>query len=102
MKEFTFAKTQKGLKNQFKRATKNKDESWYWNKLEVGDRYFFLLKYYYNSSHPTDESENDQFYHNDFEDLPEDFQELIFDNWKLFYALWVTWQNDQNRKKMIF
>jgi len=102
MKGFTYAATKKGLKSQFKRATKDKDEEWYWNNLDVGDRYNFLLKFIYHSRHPTDESESDQFYYNDFEDLPEEIQEMIFDDWKLFYALWVTWQNDQNRKRMRF
>ena len=102
MKGFTYAATEKGVISQFKRATKNKDEEWYWDNLEVGDRYEFLLKYYYNSRHPTAESENDHFYHFDFVELPEEIQDMIFDDWKLFFALWVIWQNKENAKRMRF
>tara|TARA_Y100000296_G_C5017618_1_gene178200 strand:+ start:138 stop:446 length:309 start_codon:yes stop_codon:yes gene_type:complete len=100
MKLFTFAKTNQGIKTQFERETKNKDESWYWDKLDTGVKYEFLLKYYYGSKFPTNKSQLDEFYKDDFEDLPEDIQDIIINDWELFLALWIMWHNQENMKKL--
>ena len=91
----TFSKSQRALENQFLRASKNKDNSFFWDKLKVSDRYLLLLKFWYNSYHPTDKSKGDKFYLLKWNELDESVKRHIPE-----ISIWIRFVSTQNTDEM--
>ena len=80
----TFSKSQRALENQFLRASKNKDNSFFWDKLKVSDRYLLLLK-----------SKGDKFYLLKWNELDESVKRNIPG-----ISIWIRFVSTQNIDEM--